>query len=202
PYGTCAFDAGFHAGWVAEIMHDWAAQQVLLVDPAAALVEPQLIDAIVEHAQRNREVEIAFSPAAPGLAGVVLSRDLVERLAKMNLHAGRLLHYMPDQPMPDPIGGPGCVNVPVRVARTTAHFLFNSDRQINRLSRVTKDLNGRLIDISAEQLVARIEADTGIDPAPREVVVELNTRRATQPIYSPLAAGQINRSDLPAELGR
>src|SRR5690606_19781118 len=112
------------------------------------------------------------------------------------------LHYMPDQPMPDPIGGPGCVHVPVRVARTTANFLFNADRQISRLSRLTEDLGARTMDISAQALVERVEADATIDPAPREVVIELNTRRATQPIYSPLAAGPINRPDLSMDLAR
>src|SRR5690606_15535704 len=133
-------------------MDDWAVAEVLLVDPAAALVDPDLIDRIVQHAAEQQEVEIAFTQAAPGLAGVLLRRSLVERLAKIHLHVGRLLHYMPDQPMPDPIAGPGCVDVPTRVARTIGRFLIDSDRQVERLGRATHDLNGQLIDTHAEEI--------------------------------------------------
>lgn len=196
PFGTCAFDAGFYAPWVDEVMHDWAAAEVLLVDPAAALVDPDLIDAVVAHADVHTDVEIAFAPAAAGLAGVLLRRELVERLTKMNLHPGRLLHYMPDQPMPDPIAGPGCVEVPMRVARTTQRFLVDSQRQADRLTRATHDLNGQLIDTEAEELVRRLEALDRVPQPPREAVLELTTRRVSRPIYSPLYAGAVDRPDL------
>ncbi len=210
PFGTCAFDAGFFAPFIEEIVHDWAAPAAILVDPASALVDPELIDELVVHAKQREAAEIVFTQAAPGLAGVLLRSTLIERLAQAQLHAGRLLHYMPDQPIPDPIAGHGCCNVPTRVARTRASFLVNSDRQIERLGQATEDLNGQLIDTEAEELVRRMESLSQPDALPREVVLELTARRISRPIFSPLSQHTVERADftldqaekLFAELGR
>jgi hypothetical protein len=201
-FGTCSFDAGFFAPYVLEIVHDWAAKSAILIDPASALVDPDFIDGLATHAERKESAEVVFTQAAPGLAGVLLRTPLVERLAKARLHVGRLLHYVPVEPIPDPIAGQGCFNVPTRVARTRQNFLLNSDRQIERIGRATEDLNGQLIDTEAEELVRRLESWPQPDPMPREVVLELTTRRATRPIFSPLSAHAVDRPDLTLDQAR
>lgn len=198
-FGTCAFDAGFDGPAFAELASDNAAGSVLVVDPASGLVDAAVIDAIVEKGAAGDTVELAFSQAAPGLGGVLVKRELLERLGKISLHPGRLLHYMPDQPIPDPIGGPGCAAVPTRVARTRQSVVLNSDRQLARVSAATVSLNGQLIDTGAETLVELLEAQADAGAMPREVVLELTTRRETRPIFSPLAHLSIERPDLPLE---
>ena len=105
-------------------------------------------------------------------------------LASANLHVGRLLNYWPDAPKRDPLGGPECAPVPTPVARTTHRFLADSRRQITQLEAATGEWNGTLIDVGAEALVDRV-ARHRLDAPPRDIVLELNTARATRPIYWP-----------------
>jgi radical SAM protein with 4Fe4S-binding SPASM domain len=182
---TCDFDLGFHAPWHREILQQVEADSILLVDPASALIDSVLVDGLIHHAASRAEVELCFSQAAPGLSGTLLRKPILERLANAKVHAGRLLHYLPDQPMRDPIAGEGCAPVPTPVARTTYGFKLDSDRQLHRISAATVPLNGQLIRSEAEELVRRMAGAEEVDDLPREVTVEINTDRATTPIYWP-----------------
>jgi spiro-SPASM protein len=62
---------------------------------------------------------------------------------------------------------------------------LDSDRQIARADHATVHLNGHLISTEAEELVIDMRGCEVVDRLPREVVLELNTTRATQPIYWP-----------------
>ncbi len=182
---TCDFDLGFHAPWHRELAERVEADAVLLVDPAAALIDAALVDALIEHAATREAVELCFSSAAPGLSGALLRKPMLDRLSVVKAHAGRLLHYMPDQPMRDPIAGEGCAPVPTPVARTMYGYKLDSDRQIDRVNAATAPLNGQLIKSEAEELVRRMTGAEEVDDLPREVVLEINTDRATNPIYWP-----------------
>src|SRR5205814_3870082 len=100
--GTCEFDAGFHGPWMLEILEHLHSDAALLIDPSSGLVDPEILDSIIEQASAKPQQEIFFAQAPPGVAGALLRPALVERLAQINLHPRRLLHYMPDQPMRDP----------------------------------------------------------------------------------------------------
>lgn len=185
PQFTCDFDLGFHGPWVRQVVEKLKSDAVVLVDPSAGLVDPRLIDRLIEHARDHEELEMVFTQAAPGLAGVLLRTPLIERLAAAGTHPGRLLHYLPDQPMRDPIGGQGCVPVPLAVARTTRGFRLDSDRQIKRLTEASINLNGELVASDADQLLNRLVWTAKVDSLPREIVVEINSTRATRPIFLP-----------------
>jgi hypothetical protein len=183
--GTCEFDRGFHAGWTDEVATKLESNAIVLVDPSAGLIDPGLVDVLVDHAAEHPEVEICFMPAAPGLAAVLLRIPLLKRLAGAKTHAGRLLHYSPDTISREPLAGDGCAPVPTSVARTTDRFTLDSDRQISRVSAATLSLNGQLIASPAEDIVARMRDLDRLDAVPREIVLELNTRRETRPIFWP-----------------
>ncbi|MGB7158705.1 MAG: SPASM domain-containing protein [Tepidisphaeraceae bacterium] len=197
---TCDFDLGFHAPWHREIAQKLEADAILLVDPAAALIDAVLVDALVEHAATRESVELCFSQAAPGLSATLIRKPMLERLAVAKVHAGRLLHYLPDQPMRDPIAGEGCAPVPTPVARTTYGFKLDSDRQLRRTNTATLPLNGQLIHSEAEELVRRMAGAERVDDLPREVVVELNTDRASRPIYWPGRHLDVTRLPMSAKL--
>jgi MoaA/NifB/PqqE/SkfB family radical SAM enzyme len=197
---TCDFDLGFHAPWVKEIATELSSEAVVLVDPSAGLVDADLIDQIVAHAVEHENVQICFTQAAPGLAGVLLKPSLIDQLAAARTHPGRLLGYVPDQPVRDPTSGDGCVPVPARLARTTRSFKLDTDRQVARLAEASVSLNGELIGSSAEALLHRLSWSGEVDPLPREVVFELTTRRASKPIFSPLHVAQIDREPMSVEL--
>jgi 2-C-methyl-D-erythritol 4-phosphate cytidylyltransferase len=194
--GTCEFDLGFHPGWINELIHLHEADAVMLIDPAAGLLDPILIESLVEYAETQPTAELCFMQAAPGLTGTLLRRELVERLSIANVHPGRLLTYFPDHHGVDPIGKPGCAPVPTSVARSTCRFKLDSDRQIARADRATVHLNGHLISTEAEELAISMRGSEAADRLPREVVLELNTTRATRPEYWPGRHLAIDRPDL------
>src|SRR4051794_38778531 len=97
PLFTCDFDLGFHGQWVKEIVEKLSSDAAILIDPSAGLVDPKLIDQIIEHAAVHEAVELVFTQAAPGLSGALVRRSLIDRLASARTHPGRLLHYLPDQ---------------------------------------------------------------------------------------------------------
>jgi hypothetical protein len=184
---TCDFDHGFYAPWFSELFDQTASDALVLIDPAAGLVDPELIDALIAFAASKPDQEICFSQAAPGLGGALIRRSLLDRLQAAKTHPGRALHYIPDEPVRDPIGGEGCLPIPTIVARTTRNFRLDSDRQIARITEAFVALNGQLISSGCEELVRRMHDQKVIDPLPREVTVELNTDRLSKAIYRPAA---------------
>jgi hypothetical protein len=197
---TCCFDQGFHAPYIQDALAQFTAQDlILLIDPSAAMVDPQLIDTLIAHANDHPHREFFFTQAAPGLAGVILRPALLERLAKASCHPGRLLAYSPDTPGLDPITNDMCVPVPPALARTTHRFTFDSARQIRRFTAATADLNGELISSNAEQILAVLNAYPMNDSHPREMVVELTARRASRPIFSPATHLDLGRGDISVE---
>lgn len=204
--GTCHFDRGFSALIITEAIAQLALEKeaseedlILLVDPASALVDPGLIDALVDHARAHSHREFFFTQAAAGLAGVLLRPALLERLAKSNTHAGRVLSYTPDLPGLDPVTNDMCVAVPAAIARTLHRFALDSDRQVQRFEAATADLNGHLIVSDAEKLVAILDAYPLPDSHPREVVLELTTHRAARPIFAPGTHLQLDRAEMTLE---
>ena len=180
---TTCFDAGWHGESVLEVLDESSAAAVVLVDPAAAVVDPAIIDALTEQSRNHPEVGYTFAPAAPGLGGMLLTRPAVESLVASNKHPGRLLSYDPATPVRDALADASCAAVATPVARTLRHFLFNSERQLRRGMGVLE-----------------AKADERLDSMPREVVLELTTRRATNAIDSPGRFLDIHRPDLTADL--
>jgi hypothetical protein len=182
---TCEFDRGFFGPWVEETRKAAGADEVVLVDPAAGLVDPVLLDQLVRHAADHADVDLFFSPAAPGLNGVLIRAVLLEKLAASKTHPGAILTYRPEIPRRDPISDPACVPTPIPVNRTTRRFTLDSSRQIELMTAATAPLNGQLISIDAMGLLTAVEKSAGADSMPRELVMELTTQRATKPIYLP-----------------
>lgn len=195
-FQTCEFDRGFHGIWIREILTSAQADAVLLVDPSAALVDPDLIDSLINHAAVNTETDLCFSQAAPGLSGVLLRKPLIEQLATGGSHPGTLLAYRPDLPMRDPIAMPSCAPIATGLARTCHRFALDSVRQIDRIINATVHLNGELPSTEAEQLLHLLDGSPEAFALPREIVVELTPRRIARPIFSPAAHAKIDRPDL------
>src|SRR5215213_7415851 len=95
------------------------------------------------------------------------------------------MHYHPDQVSREPLAGEACVAVPAPVARTTHRFALSSERQVARVAAATESLNGQLIGTSAEELVRLLGVAEGVDSLPREVVLELTTKRLSRPVFWP-----------------
>ena len=199
---TCEFDRGFHGPWLMELALKLSADTMVLIDPAAALVDPILIDAVIHHAEENPEAPLVFSQAAPGLSGVVLRFELLKQLAAVNSHPGKFIHYQPTQPCRDPIAEKACAAVATPIARTSHRFTLDSQRQVERVDRATLHLNGELMQTGAEELVRSLNEVESCDSLPREVILELTTRRATRPVFMPAGQLAMGRADLSLEMAK
>ena len=193
---TACFDRGFSAVHLLAAMGD--AEAAVLIDPAAALVEADILSNLVRRA-RFGDRELYFTNAAPGVAGVVIRRSLVERLAKSGAAPGRIVHYMPDAPIPDPITSDACIEVPLALSRTRERLLLDSDRALRHVDAATVSLNGTLATSNCQTIIERLQATTQPTP-PREVTIEITTRRATRPVFAATTHLSIERADMSVEM--
>jgi hypothetical protein len=194
--GACWFDRGFHAPWFAEAAQKLGSDAIVLLDPAASLVDPGLIDALIDHARTKEHVELAFMPTAPGLGGALVKHSLLNRLVGTGGHAGRQLHYWPGVHVRDPLAGDGCAPAPTIAARSLDSFLLDSQRRIARVHRATAAFNGQLIEQDAQTLVRRLASHESAGDLPRDVTLELTTQRASRPIHRPGTHLRVDRSPM------
>lgn len=186
----CEFDLGFHAESLLRI-----GGGAILVDPAAAFVDPGIVEQVVERG-RDGDNELAFAPAAVGFATVYLASAVIERLAAAKASPGVLFAYQPDAPLRDPLASPGCVAPSLVVARSGRRFKLDSAFQTGRFSRLLESkTDDQVFALPAEELV-RLEASLPVDPLPRDVTVELTTRRQSRPVFSLLRNGDLRREEL------
>jgi hypothetical protein len=181
--GACDFDLGFHARWVKEAVENLDADAAVLVDPAAALVDPIIIDSLIFRAAEQPAVDLVFSQTPPGLGGAVVRMPLLKRLATAELHPGHLLHSSNEQV--GQIACDGDMPLPSSVVRAPGSFKLDSHRQVWRITNAMVQLNGQLIKSESEVLITRMAAESYPDPLPRDIVLELTAARATRPTYLP-----------------
>jgi spore coat polysaccharide biosynthesis protein SpsF (cytidylyltransferase family) len=189
---TCAYDRGYLGSAALEVAAD--ADAIVLVDPSSALVDPDIIDRLIDSATAGAR-DYYFTQAPPGLAGVLLKRSMVQKLVDGNAHPGRVVHYLPDAPVLDPVTSDACVELPLSISRSTERLTFDSSRQIERLADATEPLNGTLISTAAEGIIQRMSSADRSGAFPREITLELTTRRACKPAFAP----SITRADLTIE---
>ena len=197
---TCCHDLGFEPTATLRQAEAHHADAVVLVDPDAGLVDPALIDALVAHADRTPEARYVFMPVAPGLSGLLLRTELLRHYADHGGFPGRSLAYSPDIPGRDPVINPECAPHPTPAARTLHRFVLDGQRQVERLSAATAALNGELASSDALTLVVRMDSAAIVDRLPREIVLELNTTRATRAIFHPSTHLTITRPNLTTDI--
>ena len=184
--GTTEFDRGFDASAIQQVLTEMQADSVLLVSPAAAFVEPVSLQALVERLEADATQPYAFVAGPVGTNAMLLRREAIDELARGNRGPGSLLTYHPDRPTHDPLAKAFAIPIASRVARALERLAPDGSRVGRRLSLAQAG--------DVETLVASLESDRSIDPLPREVVIDLTTRRVTRPIWTLAAAEE---RDLP-----
>ncbi len=192
---TCAFDRGYVGEIVQSISTEREADAAVLVDPAAGLVDPEIIDEMIATASAGQR-DFYFTQAPPGLAGLLLKREMIDRLVTARAHPGRVVHYLPDAPVLDPVTSDACIALPLEVSRSVGRFLMDSSRQIKRISQFTEPLNGTLFSTQASGIAQRLKSYESIDELPRELVIELTSQRHSKPIFNPITYHPVQRSEL------
>lgn len=181
---SAAFDRGFDGPAVLVALGRVPAAGVMLVDPASALIDPELLTGLAGRAGENVERDFFFLPVPPGLSAAILTAGAVRELG--GWHPGRSLHYHPDRYGGDPISSPSCGAAPTAVVRSMLRFTLDDAAQVALAERAVPDA-GRVP--SAAGLVAAFDAALleGVAGLPRDVRLDISARRNTKPVFLPAA---------------
>jgi hypothetical protein len=174
--GSSEYDLGVYAPWTREAMDKTGADGAVLIDPSAALVDAEIIDALLARAAQNDRVLLCASRTPPGIGGAVIRSALLDRIAA---DAGVLRDAIEKSEFDD------ALPLSPLISECAASFRFDSQRQIARLTHAMVPLNGTLVRSHAETIITRLAEETHSDPFPRDIVLELTTDRWTRPAFIP-----------------
>lgn len=105
PGALTVFDEDMNSAMLAAVAKRHEADVMVVMPAAAALVDPDLIDAMIDHYDRHaREYHFTFAQSPPGLAPLVIDRTMLSQLAQANEPFGPLMAYQPERPFPDLTG--------------------------------------------------------------------------------------------------
>ncbi len=154
-----------------------------MVAAHAGLLDVELTSALLAHHLRRRNWnEPTYTPAAPGLSGMVLAADLVKILAEAGTVAsggvlpGQVLAYNPRAPGFDSLTRDACMQVDPALSKVANRFLLDTERAWGWAERACV---GGMFGSAAE--LARAVADGRVIRQPLEVEIEVTARRLTAP---------------------
>lgn len=108
---SCYDEALWPAG-LAPVLAKRGLESVVCVGADWALVDPALVDAVIQRHVEGQD--LAFAHAPPGLGACALARRIVDELAAAAspvASIGGLIGYLPRAPQSDPIAKPACISV-------------------------------------------------------------------------------------------
>lgn len=186
---TTVFDEMLDPKTVGEIMDRRGVDAAALIGADWALVDPVLMDALIDrHAEAPDRHQIAFSQAAPGLGGCVLSRSAVRSLEQLQDigsplgTVGGLLGYVPVNTQTDPIGTTLCVKVEPAVRDAGVRLIADAAPGRRLIASALERLGERAGDSSALQSVRAVEMSRAF-AVPRTLVLELCPGRLSSGVF-------------------
>jgi hypothetical protein len=174
--GATCFDELLPASRLLHAMELAGADAAVIVGADWMLADPALCSRILAlHLENPEAMQLTFSQAPPGIAGVAAGRPFIQQLAEVaGATFGRLLAYNPGRPQADPIGRDVCVQIPADVRNCTArliHDLPASDTLMRHILAVAPGGDAQAVCAAAMTLPCLHEH------LPRQVTIELTTRR-------------------------
>ena len=167
---TCydeAFDADLALDACKRLDEKAPADAALVLGPDWCLIDPELTDAVIaryrEHpAQHPSQHPCTFTQAVPGLAPLLLDRQLIESLAEQRATAapiatiGGLLGYHPSRPVFDPIAKAWCVKVEPAIRDAGVRLIPDSPQRFHAIAHALATLGP---EASAADVVATCTMD-------------------------------------------
>lgn len=175
---TCCFDEHIHPPLLEVLAKRLHAHAVVSVHPAAALIDLDLLDHMIEHYSAVAEsTRFTFTQAPPGLAAPIFATEFLTQLRENRIPPGFALAYRPDDPHPDMIVKDCCFKAPAPIIHTAGRFIADCHRGTARLTAALQSANGHADSLTALQLCqwSRRSYTCHLDPLPREVEIELTT---------------------------
>ncbi len=175
PLGTTWFDEYVEPLCVARVLDHYECEGVLCLDGHQPALDADIATQMIAHQRENdAEARFVFTQAPPGIAGIVLRRDVTRELVEQQYPVGLLLSYRPEMPQMDPITRQSCLRIAAEVAQTPARATADTRRSRELLAQAFSELGE---DCDAPTLCAWLRED-GHDragPLPAEVELELTT---------------------------
>ena len=175
PLGSTYFDEFVEAIGVARVLEHYGCEGVLCLDGHMPVLDPHIATAMLaQQRECDAEAKMMFTQAPPGLAGIILRRELTRELLEQNVPLGLLLSYRPEIPRGDPINQPVCTSVDAGISHTAARLTADTRHSRELLSAALAELGN---DVDAGELCAwlRQPQRDQIGPLPLEVELELTT---------------------------
>lgn len=175
PLGTTWFDEYVEPLAAARVLDHYEASAVLCLDGHMPALDVDIVSRMVAYQREHAdEAPFVFTQAPPGLAGIVLGREVMRDLLERKIPVGLLLSYRPDAPQQDPITKSPCCRIGASVSQTSARLTADTIRGGELLAGAFATLGE---DCDAEALCEWLRAP-GNDRAaklPIEIEIELTT---------------------------
>ncbi|MEO1130325.1 MAG: hypothetical protein AAFX05_11565, partial [Planctomycetota bacterium] len=184
--GITCFDEALDPVAAEHAMQSFRLDAALVAGPDWALVDPELCDALIErHAEHPSMYPLTFTQAPPGLAGAVVSRDVIADLASGAradvpfASIGGAIAYIPTHPRSDPIARPCCVQIDASLRSTCARFVPGPD---GLLEAVLGPHAAHLDTMSAAEIAEAVRTSAVLPPFPKEITLDPSIDGATDVI--------------------
>ncbi len=172
--GTCSMDEYTRSDELALLAHDESAEALLCASACAPLIDPVLIDTMIDHSERTTdEARITFAQAPPGLVGTVYQTDFLMEIGAQHVPPGMVLSYKPDHPMMDLAHKSCCYTAPAAVRHAGGRLIVDTDRAFETVGAYLS--TGMPIEAETVGRWLIEKADAEIPDLPREVEIELTT---------------------------
>ncbi len=179
--GASIFDESLHP-WVLEgLARREQADGIVDVPAAACLLDPVLLDAMIEHYEGvHQEVRMTFTQSAPGLSAAIYAPSLLADLVRAVQPIGRTMVYNPADPRRDMIMLPCFYSPPSEVRRAFGRCLADTGAGLRRVAAIldqvassTGEADGPdALSVSRWLLAHRLHEPADL---PAEVEIELTT---------------------------
>lgn len=181
PLGTTWYDEYIEPLAVGRVLDHYRCDAVLCVDGHQAVFDPAWADGALRYLGSNsEEAGFVFSPAPPGLTGIIVGRQTAAELLREDMPIGLLLSFRPERCRGDAITQSMCYQIGTAVTQTSGRFMGDTRRG---REVVAAGLTACGEEASAEALCGWWNAHRDLHPEalPVEVELELTTRRPFEP---------------------
>ncbi|MCC7291495.1 MAG: SPASM domain-containing protein [Phycisphaerales bacterium] len=172
--GTTSLDEYFHPSLVAGALELHPADRVMVFPPAAPLLDPALIDAMIQHHDKGEDdARMTFAQAPPGAAGAIYNVDLLRELVGKGIPPGWIFSFKPDAPRRDMALFACCFDVRAPLRHGARRLIADTDRALETVSALRRQ--ARTGDAAELGRLLRDYEASHVPPLPDEVEVELTT---------------------------
>lgn len=171
--GLCWFDEELNVTAAATIARREQAAAVACVPAGAALIAPELCDAMIRHHRLHAETErLTFSQAPPGLSPAIFAADLLAELQPGGHPPGAMLVYRPDYPIADLTGKETCYRPAAAIIECSGRLIADTT---HGFALVADAIEAGAERWSAEELAAWMSRPGAAARWPEEIEIELTT---------------------------